>query len=490
MNMKKFFNRTFYTNIIIILFVVLIGPQSFSQMDEDQLVDGAIPQDWYESSIPQKSITYRKSFRGRISDAIKRKMNNGSVKNLENIVQTQVETLDSIKLIDQEQPIDDNLGIQKKKKNWNFVIFSTSLALSFNGILGVLLGRGASAIDLLWRRKDLKTKRPIIPPVIIEDTDPVIDEVVVDEVVDVEKDPVKVTPSTTLEAFQDQFQPIINNAISLKQVDNPQVFRTNLKNNLKDFFYHLKDMEKYFYVKDSEYFWFVNNIFFELNVSASGNIIPATMNLEGLIRLNFEWVPMTKISSINNLNSPSVHYINGPSVVNPMTTFLKTLVPEVENFAQNNKKKSDYFLRGVRVRFGISVSGKIFVAQAQMNTSGAVQLFRAKHPKGIKLTESNPKEISLSDDGNKNILIQNEAVPVNGENIIPLPIKNLRQGFQSAQNAVDFFASSKLNRQSDKWELFQLTPNFNISTSGRVGLVTVGGFTNLMLIFTLKPKPK
>ncbi|MGZ3706191.1 MAG: hypothetical protein ACXWP1_09925 [Bdellovibrionota bacterium] len=217
----------------------------------------------------------------------------------------------------------------------------------------------------------------------------------------------------------------------------------------------------------------------EIDIDASGQITPV-IAAGGSVALRFDW----------DFDDPV------PGVeARPATAFEKSLASLVNGLSQDiagavarypSLEGSPYELKQVKFSLGISESGDIAIATEDSAIIGTVEFERAD-----ELPEISP----ASPAGNVRILnakkSQNPAtlafaaangITHNADTFV-IPHEKLRNGLARAVRIGAYFGKRAKAAESATWKIIEISPEFDLSIGGTLGLKTIAGTAGIELTF-------
>jgi hypothetical protein len=370
--------------------------------------------------------------KNEISRTFSKEDNLSLEKSYQNLLQTQEDVFSKAVLND--------------NRNWYLQSIFTEIAVEAEGEFGILAGGGEAALEFVWIRKAgqsvLNTK--------INSKDPIED--------DGEIPSLEIRSEMNEESIQREIEPIAQIALASGFIKNKNKLLRNLINQAKEFQTVIRDIENSPVLGP----WYAYKYQLELYVSAEGEI--SLINLGASVRLRMEWWRLQKIKS-QNIVSPY-----RPMELSPNATFVSHLAEDLKVLNQVNLE-NDFKLNFMKIGIGKTVKGNLIIAKGKSKIVGSL-FFRRDEVKPEHFTE--PK---LDFDEQPYALVENDE-------IVQIKRPAMKQALIKSSEILKFFTNKAKSKKDSLFELNVIEGEFELFTTGNVGLVTIGGSVGVTLFAT------
>lgn len=314
------------------------------------------------------------------------------------------------------QTIPENHAQSASFSSWKMSGFTTEVAVSASGNIGVLSGNGKAAVSILWgKNSDHTLQRGLQFDL---DTEPL-----------------------------DQERLILTAATANNQVKSPDLLKENLRKLMQDFSTLTRDLD--LEAQRTQGQWRISKVKVNFGINAQGEIFLANP-IKGDLGFSLQWHAGQKRSlGVEPSRSSSPRKFRWSEKLN---TFISSLRNRLEDAVQEieSQKIMSSSLRAssLGIGFGISAQGEVGV----VGTGGFVV--------GI-LTFERTKNTPVQ-------RIQPQKLPLDLDQIA------LKNGLMKSVMIGDFFAKCAERVSGPNWGLRELNTNFELGLNGNTGLVQIG----------------
>lgn len=341
---------------------------------------------------------------------------------------------------------------------WEMQGFTTDLAVTADGIVGVLGGRGSSAVSILWGKEPKGSSKNYTL--------------------------VKLEKNTN--NFQSQIDTIVQAASDSGTLKAPDQFRKNLETLMQSFSALIRELDITAEKQGSE--WRLSTVKVSFSITAEGGIF-FELPIKGDLGFSLQWHvggassdrrESSDIAALKN-QYPWTSEIKG--FVSSLQTSLEEAVTEVES-----KKLISSSLRAseFNIQFGVNAQGEIGISRGGASVLGTLSFQRIGERTGKK--QGNPTisiaesigPIRIIDDTNSQIL-------ANSPKIDP---QTLKDGLMKAISVSDFFAKCGDKVSAQNWKMRSLSASFGLGLNGSTGLVSIGGEAAYEVNFSRLPQER
>ncbi len=379
-------------------------------------------------------------------------------------------------------------GKVDQKRKWFLQSIASELTIEKKGTLGVLALKGESVVTLLWQRTPESIKKLQKE---LYGTSSAVAEKSLDDELESNGDVVKIDSNTTKSEMERQVEPIVEATFAAGKIKDKMKLRERLMAKLTEYQKVLSELDH-----APQYTpWWIYKFQFQLNVEASGNVLPF-MDVGTEVRLRVEWYRIKRKTQDKS---------NGVISENA-----KVLMAMASDFSQmdelalgrNNEKR--FALDTIKVALGMSAKGKIVVATVKGKVFGGVFFKREKVvDKGLDtvdlpdtlpiLGEVNGDNLKYAKDNN----IKMDPIDKNGdisETIYYASRDKFRKGIKKAKKKAQFWSRGALKRQEKRraqgkeihFDLNVIELELELYLGGGIGVATVEGIAELELFFVRK----
>ncbi len=439
-----------------------------------------LPRDWYlspEDQSPQKM---------GIHTIKEHEENKKFPKFLERVYNANLEAMD--KLPERKNPPTSNNSQLPNHAPWHLEAFTTELAVYAKGLVGVLTMKGQPAVQVYWRRQGPKPEEILNQP----------PQTQADAVVTHEFD-----GDISDHALGKEMEPMIQSALATGKIKDESEFRKQILIAAQEFRFVSSGLDSAPQLK-----WFLGWFRFDFIVGASGKIYAAPLvTVGGDLRLRFDWHRHMRKVPTGARPQPLK-----PKGVHILAQDLDKFRKDLQDFTIGMQKDLEYALakepatKGMqayafKVSLGMSANGTIGVAKGNVGVFGHMNFINnTPVPKVFPVA---PKVANLEvEEQDLPPLIVIEKYPSEQHlqfsdlNLIAYSLskdkkeahfkvdrKAFRKGLMRAVQMGQFFAKVGQSKDPRKWKVFQLKTGFDLSLSGILDLVTIGGTAGAEMAF-------
>lgn len=485
------FQKIIFTIIIPSLFLVMASllflPATFAFAQNN-----TVPLKWYQKpedakelkKINNSSFTTQ-GFLDDIGDSILSFI-------LDKIYSVNLDLLDQIPN-ETPAPLKQVGKLDKDYTPWHLEFATTELSLSAKGGIGILSAKGTSTIQAYWRRQNknkLKhnnednfktaTENSLNPKNAPSQTENVL--------------AMDINPDQDEKSLIQSVEPMARAALATGKIKNELVFRNELQKTTKEFYYLTHNL-----FISNESVWWLNGIRFDLVVDGSGRIIANPLiNVGGEIRLRFDFRRI-KNNKISKTVAPPTH---SPTILasdleylrKEMQSFITAMASDLEAGFDEGDTTKGLQAYNIRIAVAFTAGGNIGIikgsagAWAHLNFSRDVAPPKVNSPKmkifasnfqtkidpsPLYVIEANPPQTHMEFAKLNQIPYETSS---NKQNVTyHVDREAFRNGLTQAANIGMFFADNGIKVVSSQWKLWQLRTAFEMSLTGNLALITLGG---------------
>jgi hypothetical protein len=337
-------------------------------------------------------------------------------------------------------------AILNDNKKWYLQSIFTEVAVEAEGELGVLAGGGEAALEFVWIRKagQAVLNSKLNSQELLEDEGELPNLAIRSEMDD--------------DSLEREIEPIAQMAISSGFVKNKKTLLSNLLNQAKEFQTTIRDIES----SPALGPWYVYKYQLELYISAEGKI--TLIDLGASVRLRMEWWRLQKTNS-EKILSPY-----RPISLSPNAAFISHLAEDLQVLNQV-QIDNGFKLNCMKIGIGKTVKGNLFLVKGKSKISGSL-FFKRDEVKPEHFIEPkldyNDEPYSLHEN-NESFELKRPA---------------FKQTIIKSSEILKFFANKAKLKKDSLFELNVIEGEFELFTSGGVGLVTIEGSAGVTLFVT------
>jgi hypothetical protein len=345
---------------------------------------------------------------------------------------------------------------------WHLEYFTTDLAVTAQGLLGVMTIKGTPAVQAFWRRQGVKPPLPTESPGV--------------RLVALEG-PGEGTPADA--------EPVIRAALASGKIRDEAAFRENVERLNSQLQALAESLDG---SRGSA--WWVSGFRIDFSVEASGKISFVTVGAD--LRLRFEWKRLMRATpaspaAVATLRDPAL-----APIASGLRTLAGTLREDLERAAEDEKLTAAGFKAySFRVGFGVTAKGDVGVAKGSTTVIGHLQFARdvkkpvvyprfaaeASDESPLLVIESRPEAGHLDFARKAGVEVRTlAALGASPEQAIyRVDRSRFRRGLEKAMRMGAFFAKPAQASSKRKWKVHTLKAGLDISVVGDLGFAALGG---------------
>lgn len=347
-------------------------------------------------------------------------------------------------ILDAKMDIFNNIPDDAHKK-WYLQSIKTELAIEAGGTIGVMGGGGEAALELVWIKKNNEISNMNLSQNLNEEISP-------------ESEEIQITGEMTEETLKKEISSIVDMALASGNI----IKRRRLFNGLLREALKFQDTIRELETAPAMGSWYPYKYQLELYVSGKGKISPIAIG--NSVRLRLEWWRLRKDGPV-----PFVAPLL-PEELSPNAKFVTSIASDLSVMDEvqfDNGFKLNVFKAGV----GTTVKGNLFFVKGKAKAVGSIFFKRDLNtPSAFTLP-------MLVDEVSTYTMLEKDAVN-------EVPRFNFRNGIKKAAGIAKFFASRAKTKEAGQFELNVIEAEFELFTSGGVGIVSVEGASLLTLFVT------
>ncbi len=349
---------------------------------------------------------------------------------------------------------------------WQLSGMIFELAVSAEGVLGLLMGEGEAAVKTIWLRNDQSSESFVhkIKPISFSFQS-------------------KDSPQS-IEKHSDL---LMEMATASGKVRDPQLLKSNLMFKFNQFV----EMGKLLNLSELEQAgWKISEFRQVLSITAEGDVTPGVA-LGGFIEFEMRW-------NIENESEGTQNFAGIFSRRKPaLDALLNGLVSDlraIEDEAPAEYEEKGFELEGFYIELGVKGESDFGIASASASAVGKL-VFKRNDEEDLVKNKKSLAERSLVSSVN---IVSEAPGPVsftaqsssNFQQVSRANRNVFRRGLHRALKMGRFFARRASKVESKKWYIKEIEPEFEIAVNGNVGLSTLEGSTALALEFERKDEEK
>jgi hypothetical protein len=330
-------------------------------------------------------------------------------------------------------------------KRWFLQSIRTEIAIEAGGTIGVMGVGGEAALELVWikKNKELNNKNLIRT---------------FDEEINPETEDIQITGEMTEESLKAEIAPIVDFALSSGNIrKRRRLFNGLLREALK-FQETIRELE----TAPAMGPWYAYKYQLELYVSAEGKISPIVIG--NSVRLRLEWWKLKKAEP-----APFVAPLL-PEELSPNAKFVTSIASDL-SVMDEVPFDNGFKLNVIKAGVGTTVKGNLYFVKGKARAVGSIFFKRdLTVPAAFTLP-------TLVDEVTTYSMVEKDV-------ITEVPRFSFRNGMKKAAGIAKFFASRAKTREVGQFELNVIEAEFELFTSGGVGIVSVEGASLLTVFVT------
>lgn len=340
-------------------------------------------------------------------------------------------------LLDYKQSMLDQLSLDEKKR-WHLQSIKTELAVAASGELGIMGAGGEAALEFVWIKKKRSQQN-------LANFN--------EEIESEEVEAIQITSEMSDEAIKKEIAPIVDLAMSTGKIKRRNVLFKKLYDRALEFQKTIKEIEN----SPSMGPWYAYKYQLEIGISAEGHITPF-LEIGNSLRLRMEWWKIAEEKKPLMLRTPQ-------NELSDNAKFIAAIAQDL-SFIDQNYFENGFKLNCMKVGVGTSVKGNLLIAKSKAHAKGSIFFLRNE----IGVLNQTISTVALSQYG-----LGNEKISRN----------QFRQAIHKGSKIISFFADrAPMTDFKSNFELNVIEAEFELFTSGGIGLVTVEGNSGLTLFAT------
>ncbi|MBI3543661.1 MAG: hypothetical protein HY075_10355 [Deltaproteobacteria bacterium] len=418
------------------------------------------PESWYV--LPEDQVAVN----GLVSESDEAKKTEQAGALVDNIFAADGQALDGV-----PQSVENASTDPTRPKDWapwHMEYFMTDLAISTSGTLGVLAWKGTPSVQVFWRRQNEPGRKKPDPVVIEPKPAGVVSELAV-------------STEATPRELSLQLEPAVKAIMASGKVSDESALRRNLAAAAQDFQSLVSVIEK-----DSGSAWWVSRFRLDVTIDASGKVYPF-LTLGAETRFRFDWFRLKSAHPV--VARPSA----GPEVArlqSNLEKFVRETATDLEAVSSDPKLEQGGF-KAFQFRVGVGASAKGDVGIVKATASMMGQIYFARDVKKPLVNPPRPASgyVNLIEDcvSQRHLQFASDngiAADSSFDQVVyKIDRARFRNGVAKALGMGGFFARRASNATSKHWKIFEMRPAFDLSLTGSLGVVTVGGLASVEICF-------
>lgn len=347
-------------------------------------------------------------------------------------------------ILDAKMDIFNNIPDDSHKK-WYLQSIRTELAIEGGGTIGVMGVGGEAALELVWIKKNKELSHTNLAQNLNEEITP-------------ESENLQITGEMTEETLKAEISPIVDMALASGNfIKRRRLFNGLLREALK-----FQDTIRELETAPAMGPWYAYKYQLELYVSAEGKISPIVIG--NSVRLRLEWWRLKKAEPV-----PFVAPLL-PEELSPNAKFVTSIASDL-SVMDEVPFDNGFKLNVIKAGVGTTVKGNLFFVKGKAKAVGSIFFKRDSNtPSAFTLP-------TLVDEVSTYTMVEKDAVA-------EVPRFNFRNGMKKAAGIAKFFASRAKTKDAGQFELNVIEAEFELFTSGGVGIVSVEGASLLTVFVT------
>ena len=346
--------------------------------------------------------------------------------------------------------LDANMSLFKNipedsHKRWSLQSIKTELAIEAGGTIGVMGVGGEAALELVWIKKNNSSKmsRPISH---------------MEEVTEPESESIQIRGEMTEESLAQEIAPIVDLAMASGHMrKRRRLFNGLFKEALK-FQSTIRELE----TAPAMGPWYAYKYQLELYVSAEGNI--SLVAIGNSIRLRMEWWRLKK-NEAQAFVPPMLQ-----EELSANAKFVTAIASDL-SVMNDTPLENGFRLNVLKVGVGTTVKGNLFFVKGKAKAVGSIFFKRDPNETQALVLPTLMNDITsygMSEGGS----------------VVDVPRFSFREGIKKASGIAQFFAARAQTKEEGQFELNVIEAEFELFTSGGIGIVSVEGSSLLTLFVT------
>ena len=330
-------------------------------------------------------------------------------------------------------------------KKWSLQSVKTEIAIEAGGTIGVMGVGGEAALELVWIKKQANGNKVSLH----SDSE---------EVSVTESESIKITGEMTEDALRSEIDPIVDIAFRSRYFRRKKSLSRSLLKEALKFQKTIQELES----APAMGAWYPYKYQLELYISAEGKIVPVAVGSS--IRLRLEWWRLQKKDP-----SPFVAPLLTPEL-SANAKFVMGLASDL-SVVDEVSFDNGFRLNAMKAGVGTTVKGNLFFLKGKAKAVGSI--FFKRDPRKV------PEFLlpSLMDEVTTYTMIEDSVAA-------EVPRFGFRSGMKKAAKIAQFFSSRAKTKEEGRFELNVIEAEFELFSSGNIGIVSVEGQSLLTLFVT------
>lgn len=346
---------------------------------------------------------------------------------------------------------------------WELSVIRCQLALTSDGVLGVLALQGTVAAELRWFRKSYIREK----------------EANFSSVND-EAPHATFNPTMSEEEIDQILSSVADKAVIAGHISNRNLMLEGLKESVS------KTNSMFGDLPDTS--WFPYKLFryrIEIIFGSSGRVLPF-MKAGGDVRIRLDWdlFPANTFRQASNQTNVATS--------SSFNDLVRSLSEDMDLLEKHKPLGKKFRVKGFQIRIAQTAGGQVGVANAAGSLGG--MLFFRKNPQA---SFNKMSQVPEPDENETFNLIRIETSPNDVDQTFAGPAKafksskkpdaklfsvnrrKFRRGLYKAAKIGSYFMKQADRVKSKNWELKEIRTDYQLSVAGSIGLATIGGFGEL-----------
>ncbi|MBI3556953.1 MAG: hypothetical protein HY074_11875 [Deltaproteobacteria bacterium] len=419
-----------------------------------------VPENWY--SLPEDSglrineavSTEGKALKPREKEAALTKL-------LDNIFEANGEALDQL-----GTTLDNATPDPRRPKDWtawHAEYFATDLSISASGLLGALTWKGSPSVQVFWRRQN-EARKPAVPALPPEKT---------------EVPSLNITSDMPEGQISAQLEPAIRAMVAGGKINDENALRKNLTAAAENFQAVVAGLEK-----DPGFQWWVSRFRLDVTIDVSGKVNPF-LGMGAETKFRFDWARIqAKQGAVTRQRKLAAA---DARVKSNLEEFVRATAADLEAITASGKVATGFQMYQFRVGIGATATGTIGIVKGTGSVLGQIYFAQnvkkpVVHPREsvddyVNVIEAEHSKAHMNFAEANGIAFDSSADEV----VYKVERAKFRKGIERALKMGSFFAARASQKPGRRWKVFEMRPAFDLSLTGALGLVTVGGLASVEL---------
>jgi hypothetical protein len=370
-----------------------------------------------------------------------------------------------------EAPGTRALGVPKDLAPWHAEYFMTDLGLTASGRIGALVLKGSPAVNVYWRKKPAQAPAPDAEPV------PAPADALPSAAIDAQATP---------EDIARELEPSVRAALASGRIDDEGALRRSLLESALE----LQSLGRALGANPG-LGWWPTRVRLDLIAEASGKVLPApVVNVGGEARFRLEWHRIMRAAPAGGGPRPA------PALTERGERFrelVSTLALDLEALSEETDKLEGFKAYSFRVGIGASAGAKLGIVKGSASLLAIVYFgrdvakpkispkdaLRLAAPATIPLIVDQPSDSGLRFAAARGIGFERSG----RDAVFAVDREQFRKGLRKAAKLGRFFAKRAKKAKGGSWRIYEMRTGFDMSVTGTVGLVDLGGLATSEINF-------